>query len=182
MKPPRFSSGRIQLTGDWPVQGGAVLIPAGTFLSFSHWQWRGQELPWPPPVSCVALDQASHDELLKHYEPHRVSYQPQEIGKFGGERKPSKEASMSNIGIEQMIEHATALSKTLPQMADQLIAALTAMKDERDAIEEDLNERREEHRQVEASIAVARRELADIEAERKRIHAMFARAEKSDAA
>jgi hypothetical protein len=178
MKPkPRFPSGRIQLTGDWPVQGGAVVIPTGTFLSFKDWRWNGQELPWPPPVTCVALDQQSYQELLKHYEPHKVSCRPQE--KSGDERQTRKpEASMS---IEQIIETATALKQSLPQMADQLISALTSMKDERDAIEEDLEKRREEHQKVEASVAVARAQLADIEAERNRIHAMF-RVEKSDAA
>jgi hypothetical protein len=57
------------------------------------------------------------------------------------------------------------------------------MKDERDAIEEELNKKREEYQQMEARLLAARRELADIEAERNRITGMFRKVlEKSDAA
>jgi hypothetical protein len=108
-----------------------------------------------------------------------LSYQPQKTQKFAGEERKRREASMS---MEQSIENATALTKSLPQMAYKLVATLLAMKDERDAIEEELNKKREEHQKVEASVAAARAELRDIQAERDRIFAMFRVEEKSNAA
>jgi hypothetical protein len=107
MKPPRFSSGRIKLSADWPASG--VLVPSGTDLSFSDWRWNGLALPWPPPPACQALNQASYDELLKHYPAHMLSFRPQETQKFADE-KPRREASMS---MEQSIETAVALTKSL---------------------------------------------------------------------
>ena len=175
---PRYSSGRVQLAADWPT--GSFLVPSGTILHFSDWKWNGHELGWPPPPTCLALDEASYKELLKHYPPHMLSFRP-ETQKFGGEERQPREAS--KMSMEQSIERAVELSKSLPQMADQLIAALQSMLAERDAIEEDLNKKREQHQKVEANLDAARRELADIEGERKRIHGMFTRLlEKSDAA
>jgi hypothetical protein len=168
-------TGKIQLTGPWPVQGGAVVVPTGTFLSFKEWRFNGMALPWPPPVTCQAQDQESYNELLKHYEPHRVANPPQQTPKFGGEERQRAASRMSNISIEQAIENATTFSKAFPQMADQLVGALTEMKEERDAIEVDLEKKREEHRQVEESIAAARRELADVQAQRNKILDMFTR-------
>jgi hypothetical protein len=134
MSNPRI--GRIQLTAPWPIQGGAVVVPTGTFLDFKKWSFGGQDLPWAPPVSCVAIDEAAYTEMLKHHERHRVVFRPQE--KSVGEERQREASRMSNISIEQAIENATTLSKAFPQMADQLIAALKEMKEERNAVEEDL--------------------------------------------
>jgi hypothetical protein len=111
-----------------------------------------------------------------------VSYSPREAHKFAVEERKPSGMSKSNMSMEQMIENATALSKSLPQMADQLVTTLTAVKDERDAIEEDLNKKREEYQEMEASLAAARRQLSDIQAERDRILGLFKRMEKQDAA
>ena len=167
---PRYSSGRVQLAADWPT--GSFLVPSGTILHFSDWKWNGHELGWPPPPTCLALDEASYKELQKYYPPHMLSFRP-ETQKFGGEERQPREAS--KMSMEQSIEHVTALSKTLPQMTDQLIGALQAMLEEREAIEDDLNKRREEHQKVEANLDAARRELADVQAERNRIIDMFTR-------
>src|SRR5690242_4594671 len=109
---------------------------------------------------------------------------------------------MSNI--EQMIENASALSKSLKQAADDFVAALTSMRNQAVSIEADLHERkigisneidrlsvglegrRQEHRQVEQSIAGLRAQLAslqaDFQADRNKIKAMFSSVlEKRDA-
>ena len=64
---------RFQLTNHgWPIRGGAVLIPTGTVLDRADWKYAGWDLPWPPPVNAIALDQEGYDEMLKHYERHRI--------------------------------------------------------------------------------------------------------------
>jgi hypothetical protein len=59
---------RFQLTGDWPCDGGANLIPVGTILDRDRWG----SLPWPPPINAAALDQAAYDLLLQHYPYNRI--------------------------------------------------------------------------------------------------------------
>ena len=58
---------RYQLTGAWPIEGGAKLVPVGTVLDTEEWTWNGVALPWPPPVNALALDQEAYDALLRHY-------------------------------------------------------------------------------------------------------------------
>jgi len=65
---------RFQLTQDWPV--GALLVPARTILDQRNWRWTGVALPWPPPVTAMALDQEAYDELLKHHPHHLVQSVP----------------------------------------------------------------------------------------------------------
>jgi hypothetical protein len=57
----------FQINGQgWPVNGGALLVPAGTLLDHADWQFLGTPLPWPPP-NVIARDQEAYDELLNHY-------------------------------------------------------------------------------------------------------------------
>jgi hypothetical protein len=63
---------RFQLLGDWPINGGATLIPQGAMMDRADWKWNGFQLPWPPPINAMALDNEAYDELLKHYERHRI--------------------------------------------------------------------------------------------------------------
>src|SRR5262245_1069361 len=95
---------------------------------------------------------------------------------------------------EQMIDSAVALTKSLTRAAENFVVSITLMRDEAIAMEADLNERkskitrefdrlkeellakRQEHRQVEQSIGVLKRQLAELEAERQRLQAMFKRA------
>lgn len=62
----------FQLTGDWPIAGGSLLIPVGTFLSLDDWQWQGVELPPSPPVTCLAISQRGYNKLLQFHEGHRI--------------------------------------------------------------------------------------------------------------
>ena len=51
----------------WPV--APYLVPAGAVLDTRDWQWNELKLPRPPPIDAVmCLDQAAHDEMIKHYE------------------------------------------------------------------------------------------------------------------
>jgi hypothetical protein len=97
--------------------------------------------------------------------------------------------------INQMIENATAYSKSLGKAVEDFVSALTSMRDQAVSMEEDLNERklqisgeldrltesllakRQEHRQVEASIRVLKERLAELEADRNKIKSMFTRVE-----
>ncbi len=65
---------KFQLLGAWPVNGGAVLVPAGTILDRADWTWLGIRLPWPPPINAMALNQEAYDQLLQHHrhEAHRL--------------------------------------------------------------------------------------------------------------
>jgi len=63
---------RYQLTGAWPIEGGAKLVPVGTILDTEDWTWNGATLPWLPPVNAMALDQESYDELAGHYDYFRI--------------------------------------------------------------------------------------------------------------
>src|SRR5207248_8199942 len=57
----------FQLLGDWPVNGGAMVVPVGTILEWeadaesarlagvpTTPQWRGQALPLPMPLNARA--------------------------------------------------------------------------------------------------------------------------------
>ena len=72
----------FQLLGDWPVNGGAMLVPAGTVIEWeadaerarlaelpSTPQWRGQTLPLPMPLNARCLDQEAFDAMVGWYEP-----------------------------------------------------------------------------------------------------------------
>jgi hypothetical protein len=56
-----------QLNGPWPICGGRILVPASAILDRASWVFNGIDLPYPPPIEAVALDQAAFDELLKFY-------------------------------------------------------------------------------------------------------------------
>jgi hypothetical protein len=56
---------RYILTEGWFV--GSFLIPAGTILDSSDWQWNQMPLPASLPISVAALDQDAYDELLRQY-------------------------------------------------------------------------------------------------------------------
>jgi hypothetical protein len=74
----------FQLTGcGWPIEGGAKLVPVNTILDRASWQWNGVDLPWPPPINAVALDQAAYDELLLHYPANRILTANPEIVRTG---------------------------------------------------------------------------------------------------
>jgi hypothetical protein len=79
---------RFGLSGPWPVQGGAMLIPAGTILDRDDWKFNGVALTWPPPMNAVAMDQDAYDALLKHYEYFRILTRPDAGINRHGDPKP----------------------------------------------------------------------------------------------
>ena len=66
------TSADFQLTSPWPVQGGAVLIPSGAFLSLSDWTWNSVPLPSAPPKEAMALTQAGFNKLAQFYPSYQI--------------------------------------------------------------------------------------------------------------
>jgi hypothetical protein len=71
---------KYRLLGDWPVDGGAMIVPEGTLI---EWEadaeaarlaglpnaplWLGQTLPLPMPANAMAMDQQSYDAQVAAY-------------------------------------------------------------------------------------------------------------------
>ena len=66
--------------GGWPVNGGALLIPAGTLIDTStvEWAWLldGPLAGGAPPPNAQALDQATYNAMVGAWGYHRVAYGP----------------------------------------------------------------------------------------------------------
>lgn len=73
----------FQLLGDWPVNGGAMVVPIGTVLEWdpdpeaarlaglpTAPKWRGEVLPLPMPPNAKCLDQEAYDAMVRWYAPH----------------------------------------------------------------------------------------------------------------
>jgi hypothetical protein len=77
----------FQLTRDWPTRGGALTVPAGTFIDGNNPQWRGTPLPSQMPIDAKALDQDAYNALLRWYSglSYRLIYGPdvQPVGPNG---------------------------------------------------------------------------------------------------
>jgi hypothetical protein len=71
---------RFVLTGDWPCQGGALCVPAGTVIEWdpgpgaarlagigTYPQWQGAQLPLPMPLNAKCLDQEAYDQMSDWY-------------------------------------------------------------------------------------------------------------------
>ena len=61
---------KFQLLGDWPCQGGALFVPAGTVIDGNDPKWLGAALPKPMPMNAKALDQDAYDALCLWYQHH----------------------------------------------------------------------------------------------------------------
>lgn len=77
----------FQLMGPWPVNGGALTVPAGTFIDGNDPQWCGMRLPSVMPIDAKALDQDAYNALLRWYSgfAYRLIYGPdvQPVGPNG---------------------------------------------------------------------------------------------------
>ena len=73
---------KFQLLGDWPVSGGAMVVPAGTTIEYdpdpeaarlagigTAPMYLGTVLPLPMPLNAKAMDQAAFDQMVAWYEP-----------------------------------------------------------------------------------------------------------------
>jgi len=73
---------KFVLLGDWPCNGGALCVPAGTVIEWdpdpeaarlarigTYPQWRGVRLPLPMPINAKAMDQAAYDAMVGWYTP-----------------------------------------------------------------------------------------------------------------
>ncbi|MGY4227605.1 hypothetical protein ACVMIH_004966 [Bradyrhizobium sp. USDA 4503] len=73
---------RFMLLGDWPCNGGSLLVPAGTVIEWiddpeaariagvpTYPQWQGTRLPLPMPLNAKAMDQAAYDQMVRWIEP-----------------------------------------------------------------------------------------------------------------
>jgi hypothetical protein len=58
---------RVQLTGPWPINGGAMVIPVSTILDSTDWTYNGIALPYPPPPNAAVLNQQSYDQMREFY-------------------------------------------------------------------------------------------------------------------
>jgi hypothetical protein len=65
---------RVQLTGPWPINGGAMVIPTSTILSneSGDWTYNGIALPYPPPPNAAVLNQQSYDQMREFYSPQQI--------------------------------------------------------------------------------------------------------------
>ncbi|UGY27310.1 hypothetical protein HU675_0011420 [Bradyrhizobium septentrionale] len=68
------------LLGDWPCNGGALLVPADTVIEWdsdperariagvpTEPQWNGTRLPLPMPINAKCMDQAAYDQMVAWY-------------------------------------------------------------------------------------------------------------------
>ena len=75
---------RFLLLGDWPINGGALVVPVGTFLEYIEgapsativaqpWgvgaQFNGMAVPIPLPINARCEDQAAYDQMVTWYTP-----------------------------------------------------------------------------------------------------------------
>lgn len=74
---------RFQMLTDWPVNGGALIVPAGTTLEANlanpDFRLNGVKLPETLPLTAIALDQDAYDAMCSWYSPHewyRFRYGP----------------------------------------------------------------------------------------------------------
>jgi hypothetical protein len=76
---------RWQLIEHWPTDGGAHLIPAGTFIEGPELRSPITGLPLPPPLPINAFwacDQEAYDQLCAWYGPefyHRLRFDPHNV-------------------------------------------------------------------------------------------------------
>ena len=60
----------------WPILGGSVSVPVGTYLSRRDWTYNGFPLPDALPVNLMALTKDAYEELHRYHEYHRVQTPP----------------------------------------------------------------------------------------------------------
>jgi hypothetical protein len=55
----------------WPLDGGAMTLPAGTLIDTDapEWQWLADVVP-PPNAQC--LDQECYDLMVRYYPPNII--------------------------------------------------------------------------------------------------------------
>lgn len=62
---------RFSMTSDWPVSGGALIVPAGTVLEANlanpNFEYNGTKVPEPMPLSAMALDAQAYDKMCEWY-------------------------------------------------------------------------------------------------------------------
>jgi hypothetical protein len=58
---------RFELHGNWPIHGGATLVPTGTILEGLPPRWNGHVLPLPLPLDAMALDDEAATKLRSWY-------------------------------------------------------------------------------------------------------------------
>lgn len=74
----------FQMLSDFPVNGGALVIPAGATLEASlsnpEFRWNGSKVSVEPlPLTAMAMDQDAYDAMCGWYEEHlwhRFRYGP----------------------------------------------------------------------------------------------------------
>jgi hypothetical protein len=57
----------FMLMNAWPVNGGALCVPAGTVIDGTNPQWLGCRLPSVMPIDAKALDAAAWSALQSWY-------------------------------------------------------------------------------------------------------------------
>lgn len=66
---------RFSMTSDWPVNGGALIVPVGTVLEANlanpDFQYNGTKLPETMPLTAMALDQDAYDAMCDWYPQHQ---------------------------------------------------------------------------------------------------------------
>lgn len=73
---------RFQMLTDWPVNGGALIVPAGTTLEANlanpDFRLNGVKLPEQMPLTAIALDQDAYDAMCRWHggQEHRFHYGP----------------------------------------------------------------------------------------------------------
>jgi hypothetical protein len=94
-----------QLLGDWPIAGGARLLPAGTILDSNDPDW-----PRPPPLNARSLDDASALEMCMAYDEalcwHQLHFHP----------------SVDHEAIKAKARHQKRWPGGMPQTASQSIS------------------------------------------------------------
>ena len=75
---------KFQLLGDWPIKGGAMVIPVGSTIEYvagapsatvvtEPWavgaQFNGTPVPIPLPLNAKCLDQEAYGAMVRWYEP-----------------------------------------------------------------------------------------------------------------